>query len=252
MVVRSDRPLHAKAWTGSRSKGIRIPSSSRYAWTLLDQFVADPTWVPDNGSFLTTGTGSGDTKAAAGRSGTAAVAYFPSSRSVVVDTTVIAGTSPVRLRWYDPTTGSYTTIVGVRGPAGQPVGVLPIGASRRQQRLAARRRPGNADPAVPPDDDDDARRRRRTDDDDAATTTTTPPTTTTLRRPRPQSPDDDDDPPRRPPLDHDDDHVPPTTTTTVDDAWHRGSGAGVRAGRGRAGELGSVELGELPRCQPGR
>ena len=25
----------------------------QYAWKLLDQYVADPTWVPDDGSFLT-------------------------------------------------------------------------------------------------------------------------------------------------------------------------------------------------------
>jgi hypothetical protein len=81
----------------------------QYAWGLLDHYVADPSWAPD-GSFLTTGTGSGDTKAAAGRSENAAVAYFPSTRDVVVDTTVIAGTGPVRLRWYDPTSGDYTEI----------------------------------------------------------------------------------------------------------------------------------------------
>jgi Putative collagen-binding domain of a collagenase/Fibronectin type III domain/Protein of unknown function (DUF4038) len=81
----------------------------QHVWNLIDQYVADPTWTPD-GSFLTSGTGSGDTKAAAGRSATAAVAYFPTSRSVAVDTTVLAGTGPVRLRWYDPTTGNYTTI----------------------------------------------------------------------------------------------------------------------------------------------
>jgi len=81
----------------------------QYAWGLLDHYVADPSWAPD-GSFLTTGTGSGDSKAAAGRSEDAAVAYFPSTRDVVVDTTVIAGTGPVRLRWYDPTSGAYTEI----------------------------------------------------------------------------------------------------------------------------------------------
>ena len=82
----------------------------QYLFELLDQYVADPTWAPDDGSFLSKGTGSGGTKAAAGRSDTAAIAYFPSKRSVVVDTTVIGGAEPVRLRWYDPTTGTYTTI----------------------------------------------------------------------------------------------------------------------------------------------
>ena len=81
-----------------------------FAWRLLNRYVAKRTWVPERGSFLTTGTGSGDTKAAAGRSPTAAIAYFPSRRSVVVNTGVIAGTGRVRLRWYDPTTGRFSTI----------------------------------------------------------------------------------------------------------------------------------------------
>ena len=91
-----------------------VPSHShtvqqRYVWSLIDKYVADATWAPTS-RFVTTGEGSGDTKAAVGASNTAAIAYFPTSRSVVVDTSVIAGSSPVRLRWYDPTTGSYTTI----------------------------------------------------------------------------------------------------------------------------------------------
>ncbi len=81
-----------------------------YIWPVVDEYVADHTWEPDHGTFLKTGTGSGDTKAAAGRSDTAAIAYLPSSREVVVDTTVIAGTGPVQLRWYDPTTGRYTEV----------------------------------------------------------------------------------------------------------------------------------------------
>jgi Putative collagen-binding domain of a collagenase/Protein of unknown function (DUF4038) len=80
------------------------------AWRLLDRFVARRRWVPDNRSFLRTGTGSGDTKAAAGRSPTAAIAYFPSARSVVVNTRVIAGTKRVRLRWYNPITGRYRVV----------------------------------------------------------------------------------------------------------------------------------------------
>jgi hypothetical protein len=82
----------------------------QYLFGLLDQYVAVPTWVPDDGSFLSKGTGSGGTKAAAGRSDKAAIAYVPSERDVVVNTTAISGTDAVRLRWYDPTTGTYTTI----------------------------------------------------------------------------------------------------------------------------------------------
>jgi Putative collagen-binding domain of a collagenase len=81
-----------------------------YAWRLLNRYVAKRTWVPEQRLFLTTGTGRGDTKAAAGRSPAAAIAYFPSRRTVVVNTTVIAGTGRVRLRWYGPTTGRFHTI----------------------------------------------------------------------------------------------------------------------------------------------
>ena len=94
-------------WQGVRGHVHTLQQS--YVWSLLDQFVVDTGWVPD-GSFVVAGTGGGDTKAAAGRSGRAALAYFPSSRSVVVDTTVLAGAAEVRLRWYDPTSGAYSAI----------------------------------------------------------------------------------------------------------------------------------------------
>jgi hypothetical protein len=81
-----------------------------YAWRLLTRYVAKRTWVPERRLFLTTGTGRGDAKAAAGRSPTAAIAYFASSRNVVVNTTLIAGTGRVRLRWYDPTTGLFRAV----------------------------------------------------------------------------------------------------------------------------------------------
>ena len=79
------------------------------AWPFLDSFVRDTTWTPTN-SFVTTGTGTGDTKAAAGASDTQALAYFPNSRTIQIDTTILAGTTNVRLRWYDPTNDSYTLI----------------------------------------------------------------------------------------------------------------------------------------------
>ena len=102
--------LYSEGLTWRQVQGHSHTVQQSYAWKLLDEFVADPTWAPDDGSFLTAGTDSGDTKAAAGRSDTAAVAYFPSSRDVVVNTTVLGGNDPVRLRWYDPTAGTYTTI----------------------------------------------------------------------------------------------------------------------------------------------
>ncbi|MBS0237575.1 MAG: DUF4038 domain-containing protein [Proteobacteria bacterium] len=83
---------------------------AKYAWSLIDKYVTDPSWSRDRGRFLRLGTGDGDTKAASGYSNVAAVAYFPTDRSVMVDTTVIAGPTNVKLSWYDPTTGKYTII----------------------------------------------------------------------------------------------------------------------------------------------
>lgn len=80
-----------------------------YAFTVIDLYCRDTTWAPTS-SFVTTGAGSGDTKAAIGASDTAALAYFPNSRTIAVDTTIITGTANVRLRWYDPSNGSYTSI----------------------------------------------------------------------------------------------------------------------------------------------
>jgi hypothetical protein len=83
---------------------------AKYAWTLLDTYVADSSWTRDDATFLKAGLGSGDDKAASGYSKSAAVVYFPTSRTVTVDTKAITGGRNVRLRWYDPTKGTYTVI----------------------------------------------------------------------------------------------------------------------------------------------
>jgi hypothetical protein len=83
---------------------------AKYAWMLADNYVQDSSWKPDNGTFLKTGLGGGDDKAASGYSRSAAVVYFPSGRSISIDTTAITGGQNVRLRWYDPTNGTYTVI----------------------------------------------------------------------------------------------------------------------------------------------
>ena len=113
---------HENWWTfgapGLFSEGLswqQVPGHNHtlqqsYVWKLIDAYVADQSWRPENGQFLKSGAGSGDTKAAAGYSSTAAIAYFPTSRPVTVDTTAIVQGSTVRLRWYDPYTGDYTTI----------------------------------------------------------------------------------------------------------------------------------------------
>jgi chitodextrinase len=82
-----------------------------YTNTLVDTYIKDNSWVPDNNStFLKTGLGSGDTRAASGYSNTAGVVYFPSNRTVAVSTSGLPGTGNVRLRWLDPTAGTYSTI----------------------------------------------------------------------------------------------------------------------------------------------
>lgn len=83
---------------------------AKYCWAIVEEFVSDATWKPDGGEFLKNGLGGGDDKAASGFSARAGLVYFPTSRAVVVDTTKIARGSKVRLRWYDPTSGSYTVI----------------------------------------------------------------------------------------------------------------------------------------------
>ena len=83
---------------------------AKYAWSLIESYVTDPTWTRDDGKFVKSGVGDGDTKAASGYSRFAGVAYFPASRPVTVDTTVIAGPISVKLSWYDPTTGRYSII----------------------------------------------------------------------------------------------------------------------------------------------
>lgn len=83
---------------------------AKYAWTLLDTYVHDSSWTPDNEKFLKTGLGTGDDKAASGYSSSAGLVYFPSGREIKVDTTAITGGRTVKLRWYDPTNGTYTDI----------------------------------------------------------------------------------------------------------------------------------------------
>ena len=90
---------------------------AKYAWTILDAYVTDPTWMPDAGTFLKSGLGSGDDQAASGYSSSAALVYFPTSRPVILDTTKIARGSKVRLRWYDPTSGNYTVIASSEAKA---------------------------------------------------------------------------------------------------------------------------------------
>jgi hypothetical protein len=80
-----------------------------YVLPVLNKYLTDPGWLPTS-SFVTTGEGTAGSKAAIGAASHAALAYFPDARTIVVDTTIIAGTSNVRLRWFDPVANSYSTI----------------------------------------------------------------------------------------------------------------------------------------------
>jgi hypothetical protein len=83
-----------------------------YCWGLVDQYMKTSAWAPTS-LFVTTGeTNAGDDvqKAAQGTDGTTAIAYFPTNRTVAVDTTILTGTRNVRLRWFDPVLNTYSTI----------------------------------------------------------------------------------------------------------------------------------------------
>jgi hypothetical protein len=98
------------AWTDVLDTSEVIEAS--YCWGLVDQYCKTSGWGPTS-SFVTTGetnAGDGVQKAAQGTDGASALAYFPTNRTVVVDTTILTGTSNVRLRWFDPVAGTYSTI----------------------------------------------------------------------------------------------------------------------------------------------
>ena len=58
---------------------------------------------------MTSGLDSGDTKAAAGASDWSGLAYTPHSSPLTVDLANFTADA-VRVQWYDPTTGGYTTV----------------------------------------------------------------------------------------------------------------------------------------------
>ena len=99
------------AWRDVPSHSHTIQQS--YVWSLIDEYVADATWAPTS-SFVTTGEGSGDNKAATGASETAAIAYFPPAAASPSTRPCPARQRPAR--WYDPTNGTFTTIAGAEAP----------------------------------------------------------------------------------------------------------------------------------------
>ena len=114
------------AWTAELSDVTTVEAG--YCWSLVDGFCTDSTWGPAN-FLLVAGAGSGDTKAAAGyTSNGKALAYFPDSRSVTVSTAFMSGN--VRLRWFDPVTGTYATIVASESPSASRPVTYPTVATR--------------------------------------------------------------------------------------------------------------------------
>jgi hypothetical protein len=99
---------------------------------LFDSF-AWWTLVPDSGNtFLTAGVSSGSSRAVAARAGTGAFAviYMPSSRTITVTMSQLSGPN-VQARWYDPTDGSYTTLIGSPFVASGLRSFTPTGTNSR-------------------------------------------------------------------------------------------------------------------------
>lgn len=91
-------------WTDTPTKAPFIQMG--YAINLIDSYMLDLTWAPVS-TLVTTGA---STDVAQGASNTAAIAYIPSSRTLALNTTIIAGTGNVRLRWFDPSNNTFTSI----------------------------------------------------------------------------------------------------------------------------------------------
>jgi hypothetical protein len=85
----------------------------RYLRTL---FEARSWWnlVPDqNGTLLTSSTGSGANRVVASRAndGSFALVYTPTAQSMSINMAQLSGPN-VQARWYDPTNGTYSSITG--------------------------------------------------------------------------------------------------------------------------------------------
>jgi hypothetical protein len=89
------------------------------------------TLVPDTGNtLLTSGVSTGSSRAVAARSstGSTAVVYTPSVRSMNIALSRLSGPH-VRARWYDPTNGTYATVSGSPFAASGTTAFTPTGAN---------------------------------------------------------------------------------------------------------------------------
>ena len=105
---------------GARSMTHHVDLLSAHEWWLLEPDAAN--------TVLTGGLGSGLDRAVAARTGTGSVvlAYLPSLRSITIDMGQLAGPS-VAARWFDPASGSFTTVGGSPFPASGLQGFTPPG-----------------------------------------------------------------------------------------------------------------------------
>lgn len=94
-----------------------LSSPGAQTLTFLHDLMESRDWwslVPDvGGTFLTGGTGSGETRAVAAKAsdGSFAIIYAPTGRTLTVDLTQMMGPE-IRAQWYDPTSGSYLVVPG--------------------------------------------------------------------------------------------------------------------------------------------
>jgi hypothetical protein len=82
------------------------------AWYRLVPDQAHTVVTSGYGTFASTGTAQDNSYATTARTddGTLVMSYIPNARSIVVDMTKLAAAAVAR--WYDPTTGTYTTVSG--------------------------------------------------------------------------------------------------------------------------------------------
>jgi len=128
--IMGNRPiwLFDPGWQGAlNSAGARTLANLRSLFESIDWW----TLVPDSANtFLTAGVGSGGSRAVASRasSGSLALVYMPTARTLTLAMGQLAGPH-VRARWFDPANGAYTTVSGSPFPASGSQAFAPTGSN---------------------------------------------------------------------------------------------------------------------------
>jgi hypothetical protein len=108
---------HAKCPSVSANWRLQLNSPGARDMTRLKNLFRSVAWqtlVPDfTHTTVTAGYGSGTTTVTTGRAsdGSFVMSYLPAVRGVTVDMARLTGSS-VAARWYDPSNGAYSTVVG--------------------------------------------------------------------------------------------------------------------------------------------